>query len=128
MAKNAEFFRWLGHEHGSDLIVTGALRFSKRDASGFENVDIVSETTGQRVRQTVFVEQEEFTFELDVLYFRGADGPLLSRARRGCPALFRGKANDPISAFYELGNSIASDVLSVIASRTRTDQRLLFKG
>lgn len=128
MAKNAEFFKWLGHEHGSDVIVTGAVRFSKRDASGFENVDFVSETTGQKVRQTVFVEQEEFTFELNALYFRGADGSLLFRDRLQRQAVFRGKANDPISAFYELGNSTASDVLSVVASRTRTDQRLLFKG
>lgn len=128
MAKNAEFFRWLGHEHGSDVIVTGAVRFSKRDASGFENVDIVSATTGQKVRQTAFVEKEEFAFELDALYFRGADGSLLFRDRVQRQAIFRGKANDPISAFYELGNSIAGDVLSVVASRTRTDQRLLFKG
>jgi hypothetical protein len=128
LAKNAEFFKWLGHEHGSDVIVTGATRFAKRDASGFENVDIVSETTGQRVRQTVFVEQEEFSLELNALYFRGADGSLLFRDRLQAQQVFRGKANDPISAFYELGNSISSDVLSVVASRTRTDQRLLFKG
>jgi hypothetical protein len=128
MAKNAEFFRWLGHEHGSDVIVTGAMRYSKRDASGFEDVDIVSESTGQKVRQTRFVEQEEFTFELDVLYFRGGDGALLFRDRLRRQAVFRGTANDPISAFYELGNSIAGDVLSVVASRTRTDQRFLFKA
>jgi hypothetical protein len=128
MAKNAEFFRWLGHEHGSDVIVTGGMRYSKRDASGFEDVDIVSDTTGQKVRQTRFVEQEEFTFELDVLYFRGGDGSLLFRDRLRRQAIFRGTANDPISAFYELGNSIAGDVLSVVSSRTRTDQRFLFKA
>lgn len=128
MAKNAEFFRWLGHEHKSDVIVTGAMRYTRRDASGFEDVDIVSEVTGQKIRQTRFVEQEEFNFELDVLYFRGADGTLLFRDRLQRQAIFRGSANDPISAFYELGNSIAGDVISVIASRTRVDQRLLFKG
>lgn len=127
MAKNAEFFRWLGHEHGSDVIVTGATRFSKRDASGFEDVDIVSESTGQKVRQSRFAEREEFAVELDVLYFRGADGSLLFRDRMRRQAIFRGQANDPISAFYELGNSIAGDVLSVIARRTRTEQRFLFK-
>lgn len=128
MAKNSEFFRWLGHEYKSDVIVTGAMHYTKRDASGFEDVDIVSESTGQKVRTTRFVEQEEFTFELDALYFRGADGSLLFRDRMRRQAVFRGSANDPISAFYELGNSIAGDVLSVIAARTRTDQRLLFKG
>jgi len=128
MAKNAAFFKWLGHEHGSDIIVTGAMLYSKRDASGFQDVDYVSESTGQRIRRSQFVEQEEFTFELDVLYFRGASGELLFRDRLRRQAVFRGMANDPISAFYELGNSIAGDVLSVIASRSRTDARLLFKG
>ena len=128
MAGNAEFFRWLSREHGSDVIVTGAMRYAKRDASGFEDIDVVSDVTGQKIRQTRFVEQEEFTFALDVLYFRGGDGSLLFRDRLQRQAVFRGAANDPISAFYELGNSIAGDVLSVIASRTRMDQRLLFKG
>lgn len=127
MAKNAEFFRWLGHEHKSDVVVTGAMQYTRRDASGFEDVDLVSEVTGQKIRQSRFVEQEEFTFELDVLYFRGADGSLLFRDRLRRQAIFRGSANDPISAFYELGNSIAGDVISVIASRVRVDQRLLFK-
>jgi hypothetical protein len=128
LAQNAAFFRWLSHEHGSDVIVTGAMHYTKRDASGFEDVDIVSEATGQKVRQTRFVEREEFTFELDLLYFRGADGSLLFRDRLRRQAVFHGLANDPISAFYELGNSIAGDVLSVVAPRTRTDARLLFKG
>jgi hypothetical protein len=128
MAKNSEFFTWLGREHHSDVIVTGAMRYTRRDASGFEDVDLVSEITGQKIRQSQFVEREEFTFELDVLYFRGADGSLLFRDHLRRQAIFRGASNDPISAFYELGSSIAGDVLSVIASRTRTDSRLLFKG
>ena len=128
MAQNAPFFRSLGTEHRSDVIVSGALRYTKRDASGFEDIDIVSDATGQKVRQTRFVEQEEFTFVMDVLYFRGADGSLLFRDRMQQQAIFHGMANDPISAFYELGNAIAGDVLSVVATRTRTDARLLFKG
>lgn len=128
LAKNAEFFRWLGREHGADVIVTGAMKYTKRDASGFEDIDIVSESTGQKIKQTRFVEQEEFTFELDALYFRGADGSLLFRDRTRRQAVYRGTANDPISAFYELGNSVAGDILSVVASRPLTDVRLLFKG
>ena len=128
LAKNAAFFRWLGGEHGADVIVSGAMHYTRRDASGFEDVDIVSETTGQKIKQTRFVEQEEFTFELDVLYLRGSDGSLLFRDRMRRQAFFRGAANDPISAFYELGNSIVGDVLSVVAPRTRPEPRFLFKG
>jgi len=128
MAQNAAFFRWLGRENGSDLIVTGAMRYTRRDASGFQDTDIVSESTGQRVRRQQFVEQEEFTFELDVLYFEGATGALLFRDRLRRQAVFRGSANDPISAFYELGSSIAGAVIAAVSTRTRTDPRLLFKG
>ena len=128
MAQNAPFFRWLGKEHGSDVVVTGAMHYTRRDASGFESVDIVSEATGQKVRQTRFVEQEEFAAVLDVLYLSGTDGSLLFRDRMRRQAVFAGLANDPISGFYQLGNSLAGDVLSVVAPRTRTDARLLFKG
>jgi len=128
MAKNAEFFRWLAREHGADVVVSGAMHYSRRDASGFEDVDIVSDSTGQKIKQTRFVEQEEFTFELEPLYFRGADGSLLFRDRMQRQAIYRGAANDPISAFYELGNAAAGDVLAVIAPRNLPDVRLLFKG
>lgn len=128
MAKNAEFFRFLGREHGADIVISGAMHYTKRDASGFEDVDLVSESTGQKVKTTRFVEQEEFSFELDMLYFRGADGSLLFRDRLQRKAVFRGTANDPISAFYELGNGVLADVLSVLTPRTLPDVRLLFKG
>jgi hypothetical protein len=128
MAKNAEFFRHLGREYGADLVMTGAMSYTKRDASGFEDVDIVSDTTGQKVKMTRFVEQEEFTFELDTLYFRGTDGALLFKDRLRRQAIFRGSANDPISAFYELGNGAATDVLSVVTSRSVPVLRMLFKG
>ena len=128
MSKNAEFFRHLGREYGADVVMSGAMNYSKRDASGFEDIDLVSETTGQKVKMTRFVEQEEFTFELDALYFEGSSGALLFKDRMKRQAIFRGTANDPISAFYELGNGIAGDVLSVVAARSLPATRLLFKG
>jgi len=128
MAANAAFWTHLAREHGADVIISGAMRYTRRDASGFEDVDIVNEATGQKIKQTAFVEREEFTFDLDVLYMNGADGALLFRDKLRRQAFFRGSANDPITAFYQLGDSIAGDVLSVIAPRTRTDVRLLFKG
>ena len=42
MAKNAEFFRWLAREHGADIVVSGGMRYSKRDASGFESAATTS--------------------------------------------------------------------------------------
>lgn len=127
MVANAAFWSRLGREHAADLLVSGVLRYTRRDASGFEDVDVVSERTGQKIKQTRFVEQENFAFEVEVLFFRGATGELLFRDRFRREAYYRGLSNDPISAFYDLSEAIAGDVLSVVSSRQRDETRLLFK-
>lgn len=128
LAANAPFWRQLGREHGADLIVSGALRYTRADASGFKDVDFVDERTGQKVKQTRFVEQERFQFEVDVLFLSGSTGGLLFRDRFRRDAVYGGLSNDPITAFYDLSETIAGDVTSVISQRLRSDVRYVFKG
>lgn len=128
MASNAAFWSHMGREYGADLIVSGMMRYIRRDASGFQDVDIVSEETGQKVRQTRFVEQEQFTFEVDLLFFRGGTGELLHKDRLRREATFPGLANDPITAFYRLSETIAADVRAVVSPRSVSDARVLFRG
>jgi hypothetical protein len=128
LAANAPFWRQLGKEHGADLVVSGALRYTRSDASGFKDVDFVDERTGQKVKQTRFVEQERFEFEVDVLFLSGTTGELLHRDRFRRDAIYGGLSNDPITAFYDLSETIAGDVLSVISQRLRSDVRYVFKG
>ncbi len=127
MVANRAFWSRLAREHGADLVVSGVLHYSRQDASGFQDVDVVSGVTGQKVRQTRFVEQERFVFDVEVFFFAGAGGELLFRDRFQRGAVYQGRANDPVTAFYDLGGTIAGDVLSVVAPRTRTDQRLIFR-
>jgi hypothetical protein len=126
MIGNSGFWKYLGREHGADLVVSGVLRYDRRDASGFRDVDLVSPTTGQKVKTTRFTEQQEFRFELDVLFFRGLDGSLLYRDRFRRSTVYAGTANDPISAFYDLANRIAEDVSSVVSPAHRYDPRTVF--
>jgi hypothetical protein len=128
LAANAAFWRHLGKEHAADLVVSGALRYTRSDASGFKDVDYVDDRTGQKVKQTRFVEQERFQFEVDVLFFAGGSGELLHRDRFRRDAIYGGLSNDPITAFYDLSETIAGDVVSVIAQRERPDVRYVFKG
>lgn len=127
MILNTAFWSRMGREHGADLVVSGMLRYTRRDASGFEDVDVISERTGQKIKQTRFVEQENFAFEVEILFFQGASGELLFRDRFRREAYYRGLSNDPISAFYDLSEEIAGDVLSVVAPRQRDETRLLLK-
>ena len=127
MIANAEFWKYLGREFGADLIVSGVMLYDRRDSSGFRDVDVISPTTGQKVRQSQFVEQERFKYELDIIFMDGKTGELLFRDRVQRSAVFRGTQNDPITAFYELCESIAPDVLAIVRPRTREDVRFVFK-
>jgi hypothetical protein len=127
MIANREFWKYLGGEYDADVIVSGVMKYDRRDSSGFRDVDVISPSTGQKVRQSQFVEQERFSYELDIIFMDGATGALLFRDRLQRDAVFRGTQNDPITAFYELSDSIAPDVLAIVRPRTRKDIRFVFK-
>ena len=125
---NREFWKHLGREYGADLIVSGLVGYTRRDSSGFRDLDVISPTTGQKVRRSQFVEQEQFSYELDIIFMDGASGTLRFQDRLQRAAVYRGAQNDPITAFYELSESIAADVLAIVKARTREDIRVIFKS
>ncbi len=125
---NKAFWKHMGQQHDADLIVSGLVEFDSKDASGFRNVDMVSNTTGQKVRQTQFVEQEEFTYRVDVVFIDGKTGDLVYRDKLSRKLVFQGLSNDPLTAFFNLSEALASDVLSVVSYRIRSEQRVIFRG
>ena len=125
---NAEFWRHLGREYDTDLVVSGVASFGRRDASGFQEVDMISPTTGHKRRETRFVEQEQFTYRLEIFYMDGRTGELLLRDQMQRTATFQGLANDPITAFYELSELIRKDILSALTPQEREDMRVIFQG
>lgn len=124
---NADFWKRLAREHNADLIVSGLVSYDRQDVSGFRDVDVVDPRTGQKVRETRFVEAEEFSYSLEVFFMDGASGSLLFRDRMRQGAVFPGSQNDPFTAFYELTQTMADDVLGVVTSRIRMEDRVIFK-
>lgn len=123
---NAEFWKHLGREYDADLVVSGVLGFDRREVSGFRDVDIVSPTTGQKVRETRFVEEEEFSHSMQVFFMDGRTGELVFRDSVSRSAVYPGTTNDPLSAFFGLIESIVRDVLAAVSPRVREDVRLVF--
>ncbi len=127
LIRNHEFWRYLGRNHGADLIVSGAVNYDREDMSSFREVDIVSPTTGQKVRQNRFVEQEQFDYGLDVIFMDGHTGELRFRDRLQRSVIYRGLSNDPIGAFYAMSESISDDVLAVVTQQLRQETRVIYK-
>lgn len=125
---NHEFWKHLGRKHNADIIVSGRINFDRRDISGFQNLDSISNVTGQKVRSTQFVEQEEFEYVMTVLFFDGKTGELLYRDEVRRTIKYQGLANDTLAAFFDMSEMIASDILSVVSSRRRLEQRTIFEG
>ena len=124
---NKEFWKFLHREYGADLIVSGVLGFDREDISGYQDVDVVSSTTGQKIRQTRFVEQERFSYHVEVFFIDGLTGEPLFRDRFQRSAIIRGSQNDPITTFFDLSDTIASEVLAIVTTRVRADTRAVFK-
>lgn len=128
LAANAEFWKFLGRRHDADVIVSGRVEYDRKDVSGFRDVDVVSPDTGQKVRTSRFTEAEEFRFVVHVLFLDGRTGELLHRDTVSRGVIFTGLNNDPLTAFFELSEGLAEDVLAVIAPRKRADTRIIYTG
>jgi hypothetical protein len=124
---NDGFWRYLGREYGADLIVSGVVGYTREDYSGYEDVDRIDATTGQKVRRSEFVERERFTYAIEVLFMSGETGRLLFRDRLQRSAVYRGSANDPITAFHDLTDALTPDLMAIVEPRTREDVRVIFK-
>ena len=127
LISNGEFWKYLGREYGADLIVSGMVQYDREDRSGFEDVDRVNPTTGQKVRESEFVEQERFAYTVDLIFMGGATGELVYQDRMQRSSLYRGSNNDPIAAFYDLSESLTADVMAIVEPRTLADERFIFK-
>jgi hypothetical protein len=110
------------------MILSGRIDFDRRDISGFQSVDTISSVTGQKVRSTQFVEQEEFDYLMTVLFFDGKTGELLYRDEVKRKVRYQGGQNDILTAFFEMSELIAGDILSVVSTRYRSEQRTIFEG
>ena len=128
LAANQKFWQHLGNRHGADLIISGRVFYDRRESSGYEEVDIISPVTGHKVRQTRFVEQEDFDFSVEFLFVNGSTGELLFQDTVKRKMRFQGLNNDPITAFYQLGETIVGDVLSIVSPRKRIETRIIYKG
>jgi len=126
LIQNATFWKHIAEEAGADLVVSGEALFVSRDRSGFVQEDFISPVTGQKVRQTVYAEREDFELRLSLWFFKGASGALLYEDSFRESQIYEGKSNDALQAFFELADRVRPDILGVLVPQTQQDPRAIF--
>jgi hypothetical protein len=126
LLRNSVFWKHIASENGADLVVSGQVSFKSYDRSGFVDEDVVSATTGQKVRTTRFVERQEFELKVNFWFFKGANGALLYEDTFKESQFYNGESNDALQAFYDLSEAMNPDVTGVLVPRKRQDPRIIF--
>lgn len=123
--RNEGYWKRLGKRFNADLIVGGTLDFEARDQSGFLQQDVISEITGQRLRQSRWVERESFHMELGLYFFRGSAGDLIYEDHFTEETIFAGKSNDDLSVLHVLFERLGENILAILTPRARVETRYL---
>ena len=127
LIRNATFWKHIAEEYGADLVVSGRILFGSTDRSGFVQQDSISPVTGQKVRETVFAEREEFSLEANVWFFKGANGALVYDDTFRDAQIFDGKSSDPVQIFFNLTDRVSPDLWSVLNPGRRKEPRYIFE-
>jgi hypothetical protein len=126
LLENAIFWRHIAEEHGADMVVSGMVRFRTRDRSGFIREDVVSPTTGQKVRRTRYAERQEFDLGIRLWFFKGANGALLYEDTFKGKQVHEGKSTDTLQVFFDLYDLLSGDILGILVPQKRQDPRTIF--
>ncbi|MCU0241355.1 MAG: hypothetical protein MUF51_02905 [Vicinamibacteria bacterium] len=130
--QDAAFWKKVGEEFQSPLILTGRLSFEARDQTGFESEEkVVRDPRGrpQVVRGSRYLERKGFSLEAEFLFIDGQTGLVLHKERFAEEVLYDEEQKiSPLSSYFELMDRILPNVLGVIApQRIRGTRILLFK-
>jgi hypothetical protein len=123
---NTGFWRNLADKHGADLIVAGETSYRTADRSGYEQIDAISEVTGQRVRRTVYVQREAFILDLRLFFLRGSTGELLYEDHFNANETRPGMGYDRLAALLDLYDQLADDIMGIVSPQPRQVQRTIF--
>jgi len=128
--QDGEFWRKIGEEFQSPLIVTGLLSFEAQDRSGFESEDRVVNQPGTnypgRVRGSRFTERKGFALSADFYFVDGRSGQLLHKERFTEEVLYREDQKiSALSSYFELMDRLLPNFLGVIAPQKIKGTRVL---
>jgi hypothetical protein len=130
LLEDAEFWRRLGEEYQTPLIVTGRIGFGEQNRSGFQAGErLVSTPTGtRRVTENRYIERKGFTLSADFFFIDGRSGQTLHKEKFTEEVLYGEEQRiSPLSSYFELMDRLLPNFLGVITPQKIRGTRVLLQ-
>jgi hypothetical protein len=129
--QDAEFWRKLGEEYQSPLIVTGRLSFEEQNRSGFQSEERVVRDSSNRprlVRGNKYLERKGYALSAEFYFLDGRTGQLLHKEKFTEEVLYGEEQKiSPLSSYFELMDRLLPNFLGVISPQKIRGTRVLLR-
>ena len=129
--QDGEFWRKLGEEYQSPLIVTGRLGFEEQNRSGFQSDERVIRDSANRprlVRGNRYQERKGYALNADFYFVDGRSGQLLHKEKFTEEVLYGEEQKiSPLSSYFELMDRLLPNFLGVISPQKIRGTRILLR-
>jgi hypothetical protein len=129
--QDAAFWRKIGEEYQSPLIVTGRVSFEEKNRSGYQAEERVVRDASNRprlIRQNRFLERRGFSLDADFLFVDGRSGEVLHKERFTEEVLYAADQKvSPLSSYFELMDRLLPNFLGVISPQKIRGTRILLQ-
>lgn len=127
---DGEYWRKLGEEYQTPLIVTGRVSFDEQSRSGFQADERVvrdpATSRARLVRGNRFLERKAFTLSADFIFVDGKTGETLHKEKFSEEVLYsEDQKVSPLSSYFELMDRLLPNFLGVIAPQRIRGTRVL---
>jgi hypothetical protein len=128
--EDADFWRRLGEEYQTPLIVTGRIGFGEQNRSGFQAGErVVSTPSGtRRVTENRYIERKGFSLSADFFFIDGRSGQTLHKEKFTEEVLYGEEQRiSPLSSYFELMDRLLPNFLGVITPQKIRGTRVLLQ-
>jgi hypothetical protein len=130
--QDANFWKGLGEEFQSPLIVSGRMAFEVSSRSGFQTDEKTIKDPITNVPRTIrgnhFMERRAYTLTAEFYFVDGGTGAVLHREKFSEEVLYgEDQKVSPLSAYFELMDRLLPNFLGIVSPQRIRGQRVLLR-
>ncbi|MEM9291009.1 MAG: hypothetical protein AAGD01_04955 [Acidobacteriota bacterium] len=126
LARERDFWSYIGERTQADLVVSGSLDFDIQDRTGYRTEPYVSPFNGQTYYRQVLVEETGFEYDIVMQVYDGTTGELLYRDNFKDFQNYEGNEADPLQGMFENLFSLEDRILGLFTQKEIEASRVLF--